>query len=92
MDKVYWCGQEDPPGINYNECIDITECEFVAEYSFWRMASQVVRQWYKCVPCTIRNNKILKKKVRAGLGPINFGHRNWKSMFVRAARKVTQPY
>ena len=62
MDKVYWCGQEDPPGINYNECIDITECEFVAEYSFWRMASQVVRQWYKCVPCTIRNNKILKKK------------------------------
>ncbi|XP_063813070.1 ADP-ribosyl cyclase/cyclic ADP-ribose hydrolase 2 [Pseudophryne corroboree] len=38
-DNLYFCGSTTDPGIDYDSCPVMAECEHNAEESFWRMAS-----------------------------------------------------
>ena len=41
--ELIWCGQEDPPGINYDDCPTYQECNGrTGDYVYWLQVSPAV--------------------------------------------------
>jgi hypothetical protein len=42
VDGLVWCGQGNPPGMNYSRCPSWNDCPSEASEAFWGMASKTV--------------------------------------------------